>query len=256
MERLLIIEDEKGIRETLQEILELTGYRVKTAKNGKEGFEAIIANKPDLILCDINMPDLDGFELLEAIKQRFKEEVIPPFLFLTAKVEPKDIRYGMSLGADDYILKPFNHSSVLQNIRLRLDLRKKLLSASKKETVIPENPPVAKSDQIQKLAIPCEDGLELVSFDQIIRCQAERSYCTFFLNENRKILVSKPMKEFEEILLDHGFLKVHKSTIINLNYIQKFVRGKNGHLIMTDLSVVPVSIRKRGELLQLLKQGA
>ena len=86
MEQLLIVEDDKNIRDTLKDILELSGYQVATANNGKEGYHAIIENRPDLVLCDVNMPELDGFELLGAINQRLKDEIIPPFLFLTAKV--------------------------------------------------------------------------------------------------------------------------------------------------------------------------
>ena len=93
MERILIVEDEKNIRESLAEIFELAGYQIETASNGKEGYNSIMENKPELVICDVSMPELDGFELLGAINQRMKDQVIPPFLFLTAKVEPQDIRH-------------------------------------------------------------------------------------------------------------------------------------------------------------------
>ncbi len=249
MENLLIIEDEKDIRDALQDILELAGYSVLIAKNGREGYDIIIEERPDLVLCDINMPGLSGFELLETINGRLKDEIIPPFLFLTARAEKQDIRHGMSLGADDYILKPFDHTDVLQVIRLRLDLRKKLLTAREED----DHEALPTSAIFDKIALPCEDGLELVSFENIIKCQADRAYCTFHLTQNRKILVSKPMKEFEQILIKKNFLKVHKSTIININFAKKFVRGKNGYLIMSDDSTVPVSVRKRDELMQILR---
>ncbi len=244
MEQLLVIEDEKDIRETLQDILELAGYKVLTAKNGKEGYDAIIFHQPALVLCDVNMPELNGFELLGAINQRLKNENIPPFIFLTAKVEKQDIRTGMNLGADDYILKPYNHNEVLKIIRLRLDKRQKLLKVGNTSTAI---------KAFDKLALPCDDGLELVSFDKIIKCQADRAYCNFYLSDNRKILVSKPMKEFEQTLINKHFLKVHKSTIVNIKFVEKFVRGKGGHLLMADGSLVTVSVRKKEELMTLLK---
>ena len=206
MEKILIVEDEQGIRDTLQEILELAGYEVLIAFNGKIGYDVILENQPDLVLCDVNMPELGGFELLEAVNQRFKDAVIPPFLFLTAKVEAESLRYGMSLGADDYIFKPFSASDILKTVRLRLDRRNQLLdqrSGSKTESVIAD---------ANKLALPCNDGLELISFDKIIKCQADRAYCNFYLADKRKILVSKPMKDFEEVLSSKNFLKVHKST--------------------------------------------
>ena len=107
MERILIVEDEQGIRDTLKDVLELSGYHVMMACNGKQGYEKIMDAPPSLVLCDVNMPELGGFELLEMLNQRLKDELIPPFLFLTAKVEQEEMRYGMSLGADDYICKPF-----------------------------------------------------------------------------------------------------------------------------------------------------
>jgi len=250
MEKILIVEDEQGIRDTLKEILEFAGYEVLIAANGKIGFDLIIGDHPDLVLCDVNMPEMGGFELLEAVNQRFKDEIIPPFLFLTAKVEAEGLRYGMSLGADDYIFKPFASSDILKTVRLRLDRRNKLLdqrSISKTETVITD---------ADKLAIPCNDGLELISFEKIIKCQADRAYCNFYLIDNRKILVSKPMKDFEEILSSKSFLKVHKSTIVNIKHIEKFVRGKSGYLLMSDGSSVNVSVRKKEELLYLLKGNA
>ena len=247
MEKILVVEDDQSIRETLQEILELAGYVVITACNGKIGFDLIVKNQPDLVLCDVNMPELGGFELLETVNQRFKNEIIPLFLFLTAKVEAESLRYGMSLGADDYIFKPFASSDILKTVRLRLDRRNNLLdqlSLNKIETVIAD---------ANKLALPCNEGLELISFDEIVKCQADRAYCNFYLIDNRKILVSKPMKDFESTLSSKNFLKVHKSTIVNINHIKKFVRGKSGYLLMSDGSSVNVSVRKKEELLHLLK---
>jgi len=246
MEKILIVEDEQGIRDTLQEILELAGYTVLIASDGKIGYDVIVENQPDLVLCDVNMPELGGFELLEAVNQRFKDEIIPPFLFLTAKVEVESLRYGMSLGADDYIFKPFASSDILKTVRLRLDRRNQLLdqrSAGKPDTIIAD---------ANKLALPCNDGLELISFDKIIKCQADRAYCNFYLADKRKILVSKPMKDFEEVLTSKNFLKVHKSTIVNIKHIEKFVRGKAGYLLMSDGSSVNVSVRKKEELMHLL----
>jgi len=152
----------------------------------------------------------------------------------------------MSLGADDYIFKPFASSDILKTVRLRLDRRNQLLDqrpASKPETVIAD---------ANKLALPCNDGLELISFDKIIKCQADRAYCNFYLADKRKILVSKPMKDFEEVLTSKNFLKVHKSTIVNIKHIEKFVRGKAGCLLMSDGSSVNVSVRKKEELMHLL----
>ena len=119
MKKLLIIEDNREIRENTQEILELAGYQVFVAENGKEGVEQAIAHIPDLILCDITMPVLDGFGVLHMLQRNEQLKEIP-FIFLTAKTERSDFRKGMEMGADDYITKPFSGTDLLTAIESRL----------------------------------------------------------------------------------------------------------------------------------------
>lgn len=117
--RLLIIEDEQGIRENIQELLEAKGYTVRTAANGKQGVLEAIDFRPTLIVCDIMMPKMDGFKVLEYVR---KTAIIQntPFIFLTAKIDKNDIRHGMELGADDYITKPFTAKELVKAIETRL----------------------------------------------------------------------------------------------------------------------------------------
>jgi CRP/FNR family transcriptional regulator, cyclic AMP receptor protein len=119
MKTILLIEDNEDIRNNTAEILELSNYQVITAENGKIGVEKAIAHAPDLIICDIMMPVLDGYGVLHAVH---KNEVIKntPFIFLTAKTERSDFRKGMELGADDYITKPFSGTELLNAVDSRL----------------------------------------------------------------------------------------------------------------------------------------
>jgi CheY-like chemotaxis protein/CRP-like cAMP-binding protein len=119
MKKILVIEDNKDILENTAEILELSNYKVYAASNGKEGVDMALNSRPDLILCDIMMPGLDGYGVLHII-QRKPEIQNTPFIFLTAKAEQSEVRKGMSLGADDYITKPFEPSDLLQAIEGRL----------------------------------------------------------------------------------------------------------------------------------------
>lgn len=258
MKKILIVEDDAGIRETLKDILELSGYAVFTAVNGKEGFKGIMASEPDLVICDVNMPELNGYELLGALNQRMSEELLPTFIFLTAKVDQQDIRQGMNLGADDYVTKPFDHNELLNVIKLRLDKREKLRKTSTSGADFRPQEEVriapGTSREFNKIAIPSSDGLELVKFEDIIRCEADRAYCNFYLENKTRLTVSKPLKEFEEVLLTQNFMKTHKSHIVNLDHIEKYVRGTNGYLVMSNGSSVPVSSRKKEEVLTRLRQ--
>lgn len=119
MKKILLIEDNSDVRENTSEILELAGYKVISAPNGKIGVEQAQAEKPDLIICDIMMPELDGYGVLEILGKQ-KETAGIPFIFLSAKTEKRDIGKGMDLGANDYLTKPFDDTDLLHAVETRL----------------------------------------------------------------------------------------------------------------------------------------
>src|ERR1700738_2288592 len=119
MRRLLVIDDHDDIRENIAEILSLAGYEALTAGNGKKGVETALKETPDLVICDIMMPELDGYGVLHLLRKNVSTENIP-FIFLTAKTERGDFRKGMEMGADDYITKPFDDIELLNAIEVRL----------------------------------------------------------------------------------------------------------------------------------------
>ncbi len=119
MKNILLIEDDVTVRENTAELLELSDYEVTTASNGKDGIEKARARHPDIIICDIMMPEIDGYGVLESLSKN-PETANIPFIFLSAKTEHKDIRKGMDLGADDYLTKPFEEEDLLSAIESRL----------------------------------------------------------------------------------------------------------------------------------------
>src|ERR1700744_1566288 len=119
MKKILLIEDNNEMRENISEILSLANYAVLTAENGKTGVEIAKKDKPDLIICDIMMPDLDGYGVLH-ILSKDPETIAIPFIFLTSKAKKSDLRKGMSLGADDYLTKPFVDTELLNAVEVRL----------------------------------------------------------------------------------------------------------------------------------------
>ena len=120
MGKLLIIEDDLLLRETLTEILEVNGHSVIQAENGEEGVRIFSKSIPDLLICDVNMPKMNGFEVLEKIKTLVSPAEFPPFIFLSAKIAQKNIKHGLNLGAVDFVSKPYSALELLKLIDLRL----------------------------------------------------------------------------------------------------------------------------------------
>lgn len=148
--RILVIEDNEDVRENLVEILELSGFDVDEAPNGLAGVKVALKSRPDLILCDVMMPELDGYGVLEMINQRTETAGIP-FIFITARTEKDDLRRGMNLGADDYITKPFYKDELLSVIRLRLRKAEARSQSATAKTAAPtverlDNPERGKSE--------------------------------------------------------------------------------------------------------------
>ncbi len=125
MKKIVLIEDNTDVRETTADILELASYEVITAENGKEGIEKASTHQPDLIICDIMMPGLDGYGVLHILSKK-PETASIPFIFLTAKAEKDDVRKGMNLGADDYLTKPFEEMELLNAVESRLHKKETL----------------------------------------------------------------------------------------------------------------------------------
>ena len=120
MKKILIIEDQPQMRRNLATILEMENFQVLTAENGRQGIESAVAHKPDLIICDVMMPEVDGYGVLKALRAE-KDTATLPFIFLTAKGEKSDHREGMNSGADDYLAKPVTREDLLAAVKARLD---------------------------------------------------------------------------------------------------------------------------------------
>lgn len=133
---ILIVEDNEEVRENLEEILALYGYAVLAEPNGLAGVKTAIQHLPDLILCDVMMPELDGYGVLNMLSENERTAAIP-FVFITARTETEDIRRGMNLGADDYITKPFYKDELLSVIRTRLKKAKARVAASSEDITTP-----------------------------------------------------------------------------------------------------------------------
>lgn len=208
------------------------------AHNVKDGVQVINEIKPDLVFLDVEMPNGTGFDLLTYFPNKDFDVV-----FITAfnHYAIKAIKFS----AVDYILKPININEFKEAIDRVIEKRDHSpLRDNKNFEALLEN---IRGSNPTRLVIPTSDGKEYLNPNDIIRIEADRSYSWFFITDNRKILVSKHLKEFQDLLNDRNFFRPHNSHLINLDFVKKYVRHDGGYIEMTDSSQVPIS-RNRKDL--------
>lgn len=199
MKKILIIEDNDDIRENLVEILELAGYEAHSADNGKHGVEMAETILPDLILCDVTMPVLDGYGTLNILHKKPQTAEIP-FIFLTARSEKTDFRYGMNLGADDYITKPFESNELLSVIELRLKKVEKNKKSIENRTITPHLISEAKSFEALKTLIESRETRTFTKKNQIYAEDSVPRH--FFYIQRGKVKISKTNDDGKELIID------------------------------------------------------
>lgn len=242
MLKALVIDDRIGNINTLNKLLENYCPSLSvcgTATSVEEGVVLIHKLKPDIVFLDIEMNDGTGFDLLQKFKDLFFEVI-----FTTAYSQ-----YAIQAFKENaiaYLLKPINIE----------DLQQAVLKAEKqiqlKKNIVQPRP--AQENTITKISLPTQDGYLFVNYNDIIRCQASGSYSYFYFNGGQSIMVSMHLKECEKILPPHIFLRVHYSHIINLNFVNKYKRGRGGQIVMADNSVVDVSLANKELFLNAIKQ--
>jgi CRP/FNR family cyclic AMP-dependent transcriptional regulator len=201
MNKILLIEDNDDIRENTAEILELAQYNVITAADGKTGIIAAFENKPDLIICDIMIPELDGYGVLHAL-QKQKETKNTPFIFLSAKAERAEIRKGMDDGADDYITKPFAASDLLNAVESRLK-RASLLRHSPVTFPVENSGQIIKELKAEEFLFEFTENRNLVHYKkkQLIYSEGNHPSCLFYVRAG-KVKSFKMNEDGKELAVD------------------------------------------------------
>lgn len=243
----LIVDDEKRGRELLKMILATNCPEVKVigeASNTKEAYQMILQSEPDLVLLDIEMPGGTGFDLLSKF-----DEVNFDVIFITAfdQYAIKAIKFS----AMDYILKPVDEEELIKAIKRAEENRNRKNNKEKVNTLISN---VQKSSNHQKIGLTSGEGLEFIEIKNILRCEADGKYTSVFLTDGKKLLVSKNLKEFEDLLTEYNFFRTHHSHLVNLDCIKKYQSGRGGYVVMSDGSTITVSQRKKDDFLSSLKK--
>jgi CRP-like cAMP-binding protein/CheY-like chemotaxis protein len=219
MKTLLLIEDSDDIRETTAEILELAGYKVITAENGKIGVELALSNKVDLVICDIMMPVLDGYGVLHIFNQSADLQNIP-FIFLTAKTERADLRKGMEMGADDFLTKPFQEIELLNAIESRLKKLENLSKSFANTADDVDNFYQSASKHIELKSLSVDRKVSIIKKKQFIYSEGDEPVKFYFLKSGKvkTFQSNRDGKEFVTSLYNTGDFFGHIAIIENTDY--------------------------------------
>jgi two-component system, LytTR family, response regulator len=252
MIRTIIIDDEPSAINLLKMMLEkkVTGdfEFVCTSTNPQKAKDIFKQYKPDLVFLDIQMPNLSGIELMKSIEH-------PDFLVVFVTAFDTYAIEAFKLNAIDYILKPVDADDlerVVQKVKnLVLEKDNSLKTQFEKlEKLFNRNPGHIEN----KIGIAMADKISFVNIPDIVYCEANGPYTNLYLEQGKKLVASKPLGEFETQLQDHRFLRIHHSTLINLNRVKEFQRMDGGYVVMENGSKLEISQRKRKDFLDAIEE--
>ncbi len=243
--RAIIIDDEAHCIKTLQWQLEKYCPNIQlivTFDSPRDGLTFLRENPIDLLFLDIDMPGMTGFELLEKIES-------PNFdiIFTTAHVQ--FALKAIKISALDYLIKPIDDEELRLSVN-KASEKKQLSSLTSISHLLEQ---IKKQSVSDRIYLPTITGLEFVDITSINRCESDSNYTTLFLEQGKKIIVSKPLKEIGDMLKTKQFFRVHNSHIVNLKRVGKYVKGDGGHLVMQSGEVIPVSRSRKQALMDHLK---
>ena len=245
MLKAIIIDDEPYCCEILAAMLEsdCPGVEIKAiCNNAKDALAAIRQQSPDLVLLDVEMPKMNGFEMLEQLAS------VNFHLIFTTSYDQYALK-AIRFSAIDYLLKPIDREELkkaVQKVKDRIQVPvPQQLEILLEKIRQPSKP-------INKIALPTMEGLHMVPVDDIISCTSDDNYTNIQLKSGKRMLVTRTLKDMEEILEQHSFIRVHRFYIVNLNEIEKYVKGEGGCLVMSDGSNIDVARNKKEVLLKKL----
>ena len=245
----VIIDDEVHAIETLQ--WKIDNYVpevevVATFDDPMEGLNYLKKNAPDILFLDIQMPMLSGFDVLEELGPRISYNVV-----FTTAFDQFGIQ-ALKASALDYLLKPVQNRELKYAIEKHLKKEASKHRSLKLEGLI-NNVNAEKKGAVKKIALATKETIEFVKPEEIVLCTSDSNYTMVFMEDGRKKLISKTLKEFEDLLTPYGFYRTHNSHLVNLSKIKELVRGDGGYLVMKNQMKVPVSKSKKEMLLKKLQ---
>jgi two-component system, LytTR family, response regulator len=241
----ILVDDELSSLQNLRHKLEEFCPDIKIAAQAQQPEEAILLirhHKPDVIFLDIEMPRMNGFRMLDEVGE-YDFDIIFTTAYNHYAVD------AIRISAFDYLTKPIAIKD-LQNAVERL-VKQRHQATREKLDVLRQSLSDHKTQE-DKIAIPTNDGMEFLPIKNIVHIESSTNYSKVFLKEGKPILVTRLLKDFEDMLLPYRFFRIHNSHLINLNYIRKYVRGEGGQVIMQNGDAIDVARRKKEEFLKLI----
>jgi two-component system LytT family response regulator len=247
MLRSIIIDDEPKGRSILQQLITLHTPQLQVAgiaASADEGLKLIDSHNPDVVFLDVEMPGKSGFDLLRELNSiNFKVIFVSAHNHYSLK--------AIKFHAFDYLLKPIDLDELKQTVEKLVqsaqlhshDQITEMLSASKQGNT-----------EFGKIAIPSLSSIDLVTVDEILYCEASGNNTFVYLTNNKKIVATKNLKEYEDLLSHHRFFRIHHAYLVNLKHVAKYIKGEGGSVILSNQKELEVSRRKKQEFLNMLRQ--
>lgn len=247
----LLVDDDHHLRTGLKALLDRYTNDIAIigeADSVKSGIAAIGKLKPQVIFLDIHLNDGTGFDILEKLSQQHGK-INAHVVFITAHEQYAVKAFRFS--ALDFLLKPVDFEELQHTIAKIKEATGKTNSFEHIDLLL-ENIR-KKVDNYKRIALSTSDGIHLFEVADIIRCEAKVNYTQFFIKNHKPVLISRTLKEYEELLTEHGFERVHQSHLINLAYLKSYIKTDGGYVIMADNSNIPIAQSKKEKLQELIR---
>lgn len=245
MIKAILIDDEKNSRESLRKKLQVHCPNVQViaeCANGLEGIAAIEAHQPDVVFLDIEMPHMNGFTMLQQLPQKNFA-----LIFTTAynQYAINAIRHS----ALDYLVKPVEVTELVNAVAKVTEKQRQPIQSAQLSIL---EQLIAKETAPARIAVATQSGLEIIYISNIIYLEATGNYTYIYLSDEKPLLASKTLKEFEDILPTDQFFRIHNASLVNVSAIKKYNKGEGGQVVLTNGTLLDVARRRKEELVQLL----
>lgn len=241
----IIVEDEAHSRKTLTNFLHKYCPEIEITAQEETVKSAILSintTPPDLLFLDIDLPDGSGFDVLDSIVKPW-----PKIIFVTAYNQYAVKAFQIS--AIDYLLKPIDPQLLINAVQKVSSNEEPTGQMVQKMEVMREN---RISGQLHKIAIPSQNGIQMIRIEDVVRFEADGNYTTIFMRDKSKLVVTKKIKEFEMLLEGLHFYRLHQSHIVNLHFVERYIRGEGGTVVLEDGSQIEVARRRKEDFLDRL----